>query len=311
MLIMNKDKEKKGMAEGTKGVFSTIKETFREWSDDDAFSDSASIAYYSILSLPGLLFLIVYFAGLFLGEQAVQGKISEQIGSVIGPDAAGFVQSLIQNSSQNNQSYLALIVGFASVGLSATAVFMQLQKVLNKIWKVEPKNSKEAGILTLLLHRLVSFGLILLLGLLLLASIVIASALTLLSGWISSVLPSDFAMIVFYSLSFAVIFLLISTFFAMIYKFLPDAKIEWKSAWIGAFVTTVLFCLGAVGLQIYFKLSNPASAYGVAGSLILILLWAYYSSLIFLLGAEFTKVYVRSHSRGIVPSKYATLVSGC
>lgn len=294
-----------------RGIFSMIKETFRDWSDDDAFTQSAAIAFYSILSLPGLLFLIVYFAGLFLGEQAVQGQISSQISQVVGPDAAGFVESLIKSSSQGGQSTLALIAGFASIALSATAVFMQLQKGLNNIWKVTPKDTKEAGIKALIFNRLVSFGLILLIGLLLLASVVLASALSLLSGWISSVLPSQIAVYVFYALSFVVFFLLISTFFAMIYKFLPDAKIQWKAAWLGAFVTTTLFVLGALGLQLYFSLANPASAYGVAGSVILILLWAYYSSLIFLLGAEFTKVYARSYSGGIVPSRYATTVAEC
>lgn len=294
-----------------KGVFSIIKETFSDWSSDDAFTQSAAIAFYSILSLPGLMFLIVYFAGLFLGEQAVQGRITDQISQAVGPDAANFVQSLIQNSAQTGGSTLGLIVGFASIALSATVVFIQLQKALNKIWKVTPKDSKEAGVITLVSHRLVSFGLILLIGLLLLASVILASALTLLSGWISSVLPSQVAVYLFYALSFVVIFLLISTFFAMIYKFLPDAQIKWKSAWIGAVVTTVLFIAGALGLQIYFSLANPASAYGVAGSVILILLWAYYSSLIFLIGAEFTKVYSRTYARGIIPSRFATRVAEC
>lgn len=306
---MKEEQQKKGSAmSGGSGVFSMIKDTFKNWIADDAFSDSASIAYYSILSLPGLLFLIVYFAGFFLGEEAVQGEISVQIGQIVGPDVASFIESIIKNSAQKGQTTFALIAGFGSVALSATAVFMQLQKVLNKIFKVKPDATKRKGFITIISYRLVSLGLIIFIGLLLLASVVIASLLTILQEYISNLLPSEATVIVFYAISILVILFLLSTFFAMIYKFLPDAKVEWKAVRTGAIITSLLFVAGAVALQYYFSLANPASAYGVAGSVILILIWAYYSSLIFLLGAEFTKVFADARYKGVMPAKYAVTV---
>ena len=279
-----------------------LKQTFSEWNEDDPFRHSAIIAYYAIFSLPALLIIIITVAGFFVGEEAVQGELSEQINEMIGKEAASGIETMIANSAQKDNSTLATIIGIGTLLFGATAVFYQLQKSLNILWGVEVKQG--AGIKKLVVDRATSLGVILAIGFLLLISLTLTTLLSALNEWISQFLP-DFMIYVFFILNFVVSFGIITVLFAMIYKILPDVEIGWKSVWIGAVITALLFEVGRFALGIYFGNADPASAFGAAGSVILILLWVSYSCLILFFGAQFTKVYAQWYGHGIRPSSHA------
>lgn len=285
-----------------KDLFSLLKESYSEWNDDDPFRMSAAMSYYAIFSLPGLLLIVISVAGFIFGEEAVQGEISTQISSMIGSDAAKNVEGMISNVHQNDSSLWATIIGVATLIFGATGVFYQLQISLNQIWEVQVK--KEEGIKKVLVDRITSFGVILVIGFLLLISLVLTAALSAFSDFIKENLPS-YLIYVFYVIEFLISYGIITLLFATIYKVLPDVKIEWKTVWIGAAVTAALFVIGKFALGIYFGKSDPGSAYGAAGSLILILLWVSYSCLILFFGAEFTQVYARRYGHKIEPNSHA------
>lgn len=288
-----------------KDAWHLTKETFEEWTNDDAFQLSAVIAYYAIFSIPALLVIVITTAGVIFGEEAVRGEISRQIADVVGSEAANFIENTIESSSSYGNKWYAIGISIATLIFGATGVFYQLQKILNRIWQVEPvpKNA----FLSMLKSRAMSLGMILAVGFLLLISLLLTSVLSALSNWMSQFLPiwlTDFFWIGDFILSFAVI----TTLFALIYKILPDVEIEWRTVWVGAIVTTVLFLIGKFALGFYFGQTNPASAYGAAGSAVLVLLWVNYSCLIVLFGAEFTQVYGRYYGHRILPSKHAVKV---
>ncbi|MEQ9443249.1 MAG: YihY/virulence factor BrkB family protein [Cyclobacteriaceae bacterium] len=285
-----------------KSIFSILKKTYFEWNADDPFRQSAVIAYYSIFSLPALLIIIIKVVGQIWSEEAVRGEIAGQISSAVGEQAAEQVQTMIASASQQGDSVIAIAVGVATLVFGATGVFVQLQRSLNQAWEVEAK--PEAGIAKIALDRVLSLGFIFAIGFLLLISLVLTTALQALSGFIQRNLP-EYLLYVFHIVEIVVSLGVITTLFAMIYKFLPDAKVEWRSVWVGALVTAILFVIGKEALGIYFGQTDPGSAFGAAGSLILILLWVNYSALIFLFGAEFTQVYARRKGHHIAPSSHA------
>lgn len=286
-----------------KDIPSLLKESYQEWIDDEPFDLSAIVAYYSIFSLPALLIIVITIAGAVFGQEAVQGKVAEEIGKAMGKEAGTEIQNMIAQASQKQNSTAAAIIGIATLLFGATGVFTALQTSLNRIWEVRPDPEK-SGIKKLIIDRTVSFGLILVIGFLLLISLVLTTLLALLSGWIKEKLP-DVLLYVFYVINFIFTFGVIMMVFAMIYKFLPDAKIRWKSVWIGSAVTALLFVIGKLALSMYFSKADPGSAYGAAGSVIVILLWVSYSCLILFFGAEFTQVYARKFIQDIQPSKHA------
>jgi len=283
-------------------AFSYLKETFQHWQDDQAFRQSAVIAYYSIFSLPALIIIVVQVAGLFYGQEEVRGEITQQVGEVIGQEAAQQVQTMVANANEHGDSTLAIIIGIATLVFGATGLFYQLQQSLNEVWDVEPKPN--AGILKVVLDRAASLGIVLSIGFLLIISLIITTALSVISDWIRAQLP-DVLLYVFYVVEFAVSTGIITLFFALIYKVLPDVNMPWKTVWTGAMVTAILFVIGKFALGIYFGQTDPVSTFGAAGSMILILLWVNYSGLIFLFGAEFTKVYARRHNHPISVSSHA------
>lgn len=285
-----------------KNIFSLLKESYIEWNNDNPWVMSAAMSYYAIFSLPGLLMIVVTVAGYFFGEEAVEGEIQAQIGNMIGEDAAASVESMIAKANNNENSAWAAVIGVATLIFGATGVFYQLQQALNRIWEVEAK--KEEGIKKLVFDRISSFGIILIIGFLLLISLVLTAALSALSSWITQHI-SDYLIYVFYVLEFLVSYGIITLLFAMIYKMLPDVEIKWKTVWTGALVTAALFVIGKFALGIYFGNADPGSAYGAAGSLILILLWVSYSCLILFFGAEFTQVYANRYGHSITPSSHA------
>ena len=282
-----------------KKIFSLLKQTYKEWNEDDPFRLSAVVAYYAIFSLPALLIITVNVAGYFLGKEAVQGEISTQIGGMIGQEAANSIETMIANASQQGQSAIAIIIGIATLLFGATGVFYQLQISLNQIWGVEV--NKDTGIKKLAIDRATSLGLIVALGFLLLISLVFTTILSSLSRWINTQLP-DIVLPLFYVFEFLISLGVITLVFALMFKVLPDVKITWHDTWIGALITAIFFVIGKFAIGLYFGQSDPGSVYGVAGSVILIMLWVFYSCLIVFFGAEFTQVFARNYGSGIRPT---------
>jgi membrane protein len=286
-----------------KDFWQIIKTTAKEWYDADPFRESAIIAYYAIFSLPALLVIVISLAGFAFGEEAVRGEVSAQISGILGTDSAKQVEDMIAKAGETKSSVWAAILGIATLIFGATGVFAQMQKSLNIIWEVKADpNQKE--FLKLLRDRIFSFGLILSIGFLLLISLVITSLLNILSEWLRSRLP-EIILYIFFIVEFLISFGFITVLFALMYKILPDVKIRWKYVWIGAIVTSLLFVIGKFLLGLYFGIANPASTYGAASSIVLILLWVSYSCMIVFFGAEFTRQYTTKQGGKIIPTEVA------
>lgn len=290
---------------------SVVKNTYKEWMARDPFRESAVIAYYSIFSLPGLFVVIVTLAGFFFGKDVVNQHIVSQITSSMGQNTADQIQNIIsqQESQTSKASLWGAIFGIATLLLGATGVFAQFQKSLNNIWEVKADTSK-SGIWQVVKVRLFSFGLIVSIAFLLMISLLISTMLTAFGDWISSKF-SDSLLVVLKVVNFSISLAILTLLFALMLKVFPDAKIKWKDVWIGSFVTALLFILGRFALSLYFAKANPATAYGAAGSIILILLWVSYSSMIVFFGAEFTRQYANIHSGGATPSDHAVKDKPC
>ena len=270
-------------------TYQLLKKAFIKWFDRDPFREGAIIAYYAIFSLPGLMVLVISLAGYFFGAEAVSGQLNNQISEAVGEESAMMIQNIVKKSMESKDSIWATILGIGTIILGATAVFAQFQKSINNIWEVE-SSSEKSGIWLFFRSRLFSFGLIVSIAFLLLISLLVSSMLSAFSTWIQEYL-SPSLLVVFVAVDFFLTIGITTVLFAMMFKILPDVKIKWKSVWIGAFITAVLFGIGKFALGLYFGQADPASGYGAAGSIILILLWASYSSMIVFFGAEFTKVY--------------------
>jgi membrane protein len=264
------------------------------------------IAYYGIFSLPALLVLLINAMGLFFEKEAISGEISRQIEGVMGPETAKQVENIVTRAGDIKAGVISSIIAVFTIIFGATGVFIQLQKTLNLIWDVRQKEDK--GILRMLKKRLFSFGLVLSIGFLMLISLVVSSMLAALSHTLESYFPEAVAYL-FYVLEFAVSLGVIAVLFALMFKFLPDVKMPWHTVWIGAFMTSFLFILGKYGLSFYFGKAEPGSVYGVAGSVILILLWTSYSSMIVFFGAEFTKQFAVHHGTEITPTADAEKIT--
>ena len=285
-----------------------FKTTFKKWYAHDPFREGAIIAYNAIFALPGLLVVVITFAGYFFGADAVSGSLYKQIAVVMGSDTADQVQKILIMSVKSKGSLLATIIGIATIIIGATAVFVELQQLLNIIWEVKASPTK-SGFWIFLKTRLFSFGLIVSIAFLLLIFMVISSLLSALSSWIQQYW-SESLLILFKILNSIFSLAIITSLFALMFKILPDAKIKWQSVWIGAFVTSLLFVIGKSALGLYFGKANPGSWYGATGSIILILLWTSYSSMIVFFGAEFTKTYSDYYFGEIPPSETAVRQKG-
>lgn len=283
-----------------------LKQTFKQWIDREPFNNSVIIAYYTIFSLPGLLIIIINMAAYFYDKEDVTNQITNQIQQVMGGDTAKDIESIVKMASETEGSIISSIIGVSTLLFGATGVFYQLQQMLNKIWKVEPKVKTKHKILELIRDRVFSFGLILVVGFLLLVSLVLSAGLSAISTWVSLHL-SDSLNFVFSALDIIISLAVITFLFASIYKYLPDVKIGWKDVWPGAFLTSILFVITKFVLGFYFGQSDFSSTYGAAGSIILIMLWVSYAGMILLFGAEFTQVYIGKH--GGKPKPTAVAVS--
>ncbi len=266
-----------------------LKKTFKVWNAKDPFRESSIIAYYAIFSIPALLVIVVTIAGVFLGRDTVNNYLYSQINTAIGKTSADAINSMIVKAAETGNSLTATIMGIVTLLLGATGVFVQLQKSLNIIWEVKA-DPKKQNIWVTIKTRLFSFGLIISIGFLLLVSLIVTSLLSVLTNNLHSGWPGGI-MFLYYVVNFIVSLAIISVLFGLILKVLPDVRIGWRFVRLGAVLTGLLFVMGKFALGIYFSSADPASVYGAAGSIILILLWVSYSSMILFFGAEFTKVY--------------------
>jgi len=286
-----------------KNIFNILKKAYEKWWAKDPFRESAIIAYYAIFALPGLLVVIITSAGYFFGNDAVNNHITAQFTSTMGVDTAKQIQNIILQASEAKNSVWATIIGIIIMIVGATTVFAQFQKSLNIIWEVKRDESKY-GIWSFVKIRLFSFGLIVTIAFLLIVSLVISALLSAFGNWLSGNFSESF----FVTLQVANIilsFVILTVLFALMFKFLPDAKIKWKHVWIGSIVTAFLFYIGKFALGLYFGKSNPGDGYGAAGSIVLIMLWVSYSSMIVFFGAEFTRVYANFISGRVIPKENA------
>jgi membrane protein len=266
-------------------MFGLTKETLRRWTEDAAPRMAAALAYYTAFSMAPLLILAISVSGLALGREAAQGKIVEQIGGLVGGNSAATIQSMIQAANHSSKGIFASVVGVISLIAGATGVLSELKSALNKIWRTEERGDVKE----IVKKNVVFLGMVLGMGFLLTVSLIVSAALASVGHFLAGLLPAQelIAHIVDFTLSFGIITLL----FAAIYRFLPNATVEWRDVWVGAMITSLLFNLGKLGLGLYIGKSAIGSSYGAAGSILVLLLWIYYSGLIFYFGAEFTKVY--------------------
>lgn len=291
-----------------KTFWELIRDTAIKWNDREPFTNSAIIAYYTIFSLPGLLVIVINIAGYFYGTDEVTQDVTNDIGALTGGgDTAEDIRGIISNASASQGSTWASIIGIATLLYGATGIFYQVQQILNKMWEVKPQAKQK--FLKLLKDRLFSFGLVLAVGFLLLVSLVLSTILSAFSTWVSSHL-SESLNFLFKTIDILISLGMITLLFAAIYKFLPDAKVRWRYVWGGAFLTSILFVAAKFALGFYFGKSNPASTYGAAGSIVLIMLWVSYAGLILLFGAEFTKVYADRFAPPVPPSDHAVSTEG-
>jgi membrane protein len=289
-----------------KETIDVLKQTFSEWMEDQAPTLGAALAYYTVFSLAPLLIISISIAGLVFSKEAAQGQIFDQLRGLLGDESGRAMEVMVQNASAEPATGLvATLLGFVTLLFGASGVFAQLQMSLNTIWGVQPKPGR--GILGIIQDRILSFGFILVVGFLLLVSLLLTAAIAFVGHRFGDMVPGMEALVQILNSIFSLA--VIALLFAMIFKFLPDAKIAWRDVWIGAFITAALFTLGKFALGLYLGRSGVGSSYGAAGSLIVLLLWVFFSSQIVFFGAEFTQVYANRFGSRVAPSGNAVAVS--
>jgi len=289
-----------------KGLWEILKNSFHGFSDDRILKLSAALAYYTVFSLGPLLIVIVFLCSFFFGREAIEGTIYGQIQGFVGHDAALQLQQIIKSATIGGKTKIAAIIGIITLVIGATSMFAEMQESINMIWglKVKPKSAWWL----LIKNRLLSFGVIGSLGFLLLVSLGISGLIEALSNRLRNHF-TDVTIILFYIINLIINFGVISILFAVIFKVLPDAKIKWKDIMAGAIATAVLFMIGKFAISFYISKSNVGSTYGTAGSLVVLLVWIYYSSIILYFGAEFTKAYAIKYGSKITPNEYTVVAT--
>jgi membrane protein len=269
-----------------------FKKSWNAWVDDYAASMGAALAYYTVFSLAPLLLLVIAVAGLVFGVEAARGEIVGQLRGLIGDEGAVAVQGLLKSASAPTETIWASIIGVATLIAGATSVFAELQSSLDRIWRA-PAAAQRTGIVGLIRSRVLSFGLIVSIGFLLLVSLVVSAALAALGKWWGPMFGAWETVLQIVNL--VVSFGFVTVLFALIYRILPRVRVAWDDVWMGAAVTAVLFTVGKFGIGLYLGKAGVTSGFGAAGSIVVLLVWVYYSAQIFLLGAEFTWVYAHDH----------------
>ena len=272
------------------------------WWNDNVPRLGASLAYYTLFALAPILIVAISIGGLVFGPEAVRGEIVGQIQGLIGREGAEAVQSMLEGASRPGSSIAATVVGIITFFLGATGAFLELQTALNSIWHVEPKSDGSFW-RELVMQRVISFGLVVAIGFLLLTSLLVSAALAAIHRYMGTAFPG--VVVLWEALNVIVSLTVITLLFALIYKVLPDVKLSWRDVWVGALVTAGLFSIGRLVIGLYLGTASIASTYGAAGSVIVILVWVYYSAQIILLGAEFTRAYVDEFGRRPPAEEYA------
>lgn len=283
-------------------VWAALKDAFKGFGDDKVTKLSASLAYYTVFSIGPLLIVIIWLAGMFLGQEAASGTIYKQLQAFIGSDAAGQIQTIIKNASIANKGGMAATIGIATLLIGATTVFGEIQDSINSIWGL--KASAKAGIMRLVMSRLLSFGIIGSLGFLLLVSLAVSAVVEAIGNRLQLIMP-DVTVNLLYIFNLVLNFAVITALFAIIFKVLPDIRIKLKAILPGAIATALLFMIGKLLISLYISKSQVGTTYGAAGSFVILIVWVYYSSIILYFGAEFTKAYALQKGERIVPDSYA------
>lgn len=275
--------------------------TLRAWWDDDALRLGASLAYYTLFAIAPILLVTTAIAGMVFGAEAVRGEMVGQLEHLIGGEGARAVQSLLEGASQRRAGILATVLGGTTFVIAATGAFLELQSALNTIWRVKPKPG--GHLRAFLIDRLRSFGLVVAIGFLLMVSLAVTAALSALSGWLSGL--SSNVPLVWRAVNLLVSIAVTTALFALLYRFLPDVHLRWRHVTTGAFVTALLFTIGQQLIGLYLGQSSVASSYGATGSVMILLLWVYYSCQLLLFGAEFTRVYSQRQGARPRPESFA------
>lgn len=284
-----------------KDFFSIAVETFKQFNEDKAPRLAAALAYFTIFSIAPLLIIVIAIAGAVFGREAAQGQVMDQVQGMVGETGGQVIEDMLQNANQNDGGTFATIVSVVTLVLGASGVFLQLQDALNTIWGVMP--NPRAGIMHMIKSRILSFSLVVGVGFLLLVSLVISAALAAFDQFLNNAFPGGGVILQLINLGISIV--VITLMFAVIFKYLPDVEISWNDVWIGALTTAILFNIGKFAIGLYIGNSSVASVYGAAGSLVVLLIWIYYSSLILFFGAEFTQVYARRYGSNIRPADNA------
>ncbi|MEO9021629.1 MAG: YihY/virulence factor BrkB family protein [Ginsengibacter sp.] len=283
-------------------AFFYIKKVFQEFSSDNILKYSASLAYYTVFSIAPLLVIVSALLGFFFGKEAMQGQIYYQLSHLVGSLAAIQIQDTIKNIHLNTNSYLASVISIIILFIAATSIFGEIQDSLNKIWGLRVKAKKVWW--KLLITRLLSFSLILSIGVIMIISVLLNALVNAFGELISRYLKDISTYIIEFTET-ALTFFITAFLFSLLFKILPDAKIKWKDVLLGGLVTAIFFTIGKMGIGYYLAKSNLTTLYGAAGSIIIFMVWVYYSSIILYLGAEFTKVNAKLYGGNIVPNEYA------
>jgi membrane protein len=285
-----------------KAVVEIFKNAFKGFNDNKITKLSGSLAFSVIFSLGPLMIVIISVCGIFLGKDAIEGKVYSTLAGFVGSDTAAQLQEIIKNASLSGKSEIAVTVGIISLLIGATSIFGEIQDSINSIWGVRSKPKR--GWIKFLENRFLSFSIIIVLGFLLLVSLGVNSIIDGFSNQLKVYFP-DIAFVVVYTINVSITFIVTVSIFAVIFKVLPDAKIKWEDVFAGAIATTLFFMLGKFGISFYISKAHVGSTYGAAGSLIVLLLWVYYSSIILYFGAELTRAYAVEYGSPIEPNDYA------
>lgn len=286
-------------------VFDLFKTTASDWSDDKASRLAAGLAYYTALSIAPLLVVAIAVAGLVFGEDAARGAIMAQLDGLMGTDSAATIESMVESANRPRTGMLATVFGVVVLLFGATGVFIELQDSMNTIWEVQPKPGR--GIWGVIRDRFLSLSMVFGVAFLLLVSLVVSAGLSALGDALANIVPG--IPIVWQAIAHVFSFAVITLLFAMIFKVLPDVKIPFRDVWIGAVFTAAMFMIGKLLLGLYIARADLVSSYGAAGSVVVMLLWIYYSAQIFFFGAEFTQAYARLHGSRFEPTKNAVAVT--
>lgn len=286
-------------------ILKYTKQVFKEFSADNILKYSASLSYYTVFSIAPLLIIVITLSGLFFGKEAAQGQLYEQLNHLVGSVVAIQLQDTIKNIHLTGHNFFASVVSIIILIVTATTIFGEIQDSLNKIWGLKIKEKKVWW--RLVITRLLSFSIVLSLGVLLAASVIL-NALVAAFGKLVARVVGDYSVYLITITDYVLSFIVAVFLFSLVFKILPDAKIKWKDVMVGGFVTAIFFTLGKLGIGFYLSKSNLTSIYGAAGSIIILMVWVYYSSIILYLGAEFTKVYAKLYGGKIIPNDYAEFV---